>query len=260
MFALALLMPMVLLASSHPLPPALVSKTAVSPPRTAPSLNAPSQGVVLLHGLARRSSSMGRIEEALRKEGYAVANLEYDSRHKPIADLARELHARITDDPRLAGCGVLHAVTHSMGGIVLREMMASLGLPRLRRVVMIAPPNQGSEVVDRIAHWKAFKWLNGPAGQELGTGPDSRPNRLGALGFECGIIAGDRSINWINSAMIPGPDDGKVAVERTKVAGMKEHLVLHSTHPTLLIHAPAIEATLRFLKNGSFAPNPNPAP
>jgi hypothetical protein len=95
--------------------------------------------------------------------------------------------------------------------------------------------------------------LNGPAGGELGTGPDSTPNRLGLVEFELGVIAGDRSINWINSMMIEGRDDGKVSVERTKVTGMKEHLVVHATHPYLMKNEAVIENTLQFLKTGSFS-------
>ena len=95
--------------------------------------------------------------------------------------------------------------------------------------------------------------MNGPAGGEMGTDADSTPNTLGPVNFECGIIAGDRSINWINSlAMIDGKDDGKVSVENTKVDGMKEHLVVHTTHTFMMRNNKVIEATLRFLQNGTF--------
>jgi hypothetical protein len=119
---------------------------------------------------------------------------------------------------------------------------------------MLGPPSGGSEVVDRLRSWWLFKKINGPAGAELGTGDDSVPRSLGPVTFETGVIAGDRSINWINSLMIPGPDDGKVSVEHTKVAGMKEHLVLHATHPFLMRNPQAIQATLRFIRNRSFRP------
>jgi hypothetical protein len=94
--------------------------------------------------------------------------------------------------------------------------------------------------------------LNGPAGGELGTEADSVPNKLGPVNFELGVIAGDRSINWINSCMIEGSDDGKVSVERTRVVGMKEHVVVHATHPFLMKDNTAIAHTIRFLKAGTF--------
>jgi len=118
--------------------------------------------------------------------------------------------------------------------------------------VMLGPPNQGSEVVDRLGDLALFKKMHGPAGQQLGTAGDSIPNRLGPVDFEVGIIAGDRSINGINSLMIAGPDDGKVSVERTKVAGMADHIVVHATHPFLMRNQRAIRKTNQFLDSGRF--------
>ena len=211
-----------------------------------------SEGVVLLHGLARSSRSMSRIEHSLLEAGFLVRNLDYPSTKFSISELATQLQTRILSDRDLQACERIHFVTHSMGGIVVRYLMSKNAISKVGRVVMLGPPNGGSEVVDRIGSWRLFKFLNGPAGQELGTGPESTPNRIGPVMFELGIIAGDRSINWINSSMIEGPDDGKVSVERTKVAGMKDHVVLHTTHPTMLLNREVIAHTLRFLRFGSF--------
>jgi triacylglycerol lipase len=211
-----------------------------------------SEGVVLLHGLARTTRSMARIERDLTQAGYVVANLPYPSRKAPIEALSEGVFDRIRDSVRLRDCTRVHFVTHSMGGIVLRDMISKHRIERLGRVVMLGPPNQGSELVDRLGGWRLFRWINGPAGQQLGTGPESLPNRLGPVDFELGVIAGDQSINWINSGMIPGPDDGKVSVERTKVVGMKDHLVVHTTHPTMLSHRTVIFSVRRFLKTGAF--------
>ena len=211
-----------------------------------------SEGVVLLHGLARTPRSMARIERELTRASYVVVNLPYPSRSAPIEALSDGVFDRIRDSAPLRACSRVHFVTHSMGGIVLRQMLSKHRIERLGRVVMLGPPNQGSELVDRLGSWRLFRWINGPAGQQLGTGPDSVPGRLGPVDFELGVIAGDRSINWINSGMIPGVDDGKVSVERTKVAGMKDHLVVHTTHPTMLSHRTVISAVSRFFWTGTF--------
>ena len=154
----------------------------------------------------------------------------------------------------VAECGEdrVNFVTHSMGGILVRGWLAKDRPANLGRVVMLGPPNQGSEVVDRLGTLPIFRMINGPAGGELGTGTDSTPNRLGAANFCVGIIAGDRSINWINSMMIPGSDDGKVSIERTKLEGMTDHIAIHATHPFLMRNKTSIRQTIHFLRHGKF--------
>lgn len=219
---------------------------------TLANASAGADGVILLHGLARSAVSMGKLETRLADAGYVVVNIDYPSRTAGIGKLSEEVINTALADPRLRSCEKIHFVTHSLGGILVRAYIAKFQITKLGRVVMLGPPNQGSEVVDRIGPWKLFKCINGPAGGELGTGPDSLPNRLGPVDFDLGVIAGNRSINWINSTMIEGPDDGKVSVERTKVAGMKEHVVFRVTHPMMMKNRAVIDATLRFLATGSF--------
>jgi triacylglycerol lipase len=111
-------------------------------------------------------------------------------------------------------------------------------------------------VVDKLGSWWLFRKINGPVGAELGTSPDSTPQRIAPLPphISMGVIAGNRSINWINSLMlIPGPDDGKVSVARTKCRGMSDHLVLRTAHPFLMKNARVIEQTLYFLRHGHFS-------
>lgn len=146
----------------------------------------------------------------------------------------------------------MHFVTHSLGGIILREHLETHSLPNLGRVVMLAPPSRGSEVTDKLGGIFLYKWINGPAGNQLGTGTDSRPLRLKAPQFELGIIAGDRSINPILSLLIPGPDDGKVAVARVKPAAYTDYVQLHATHACMVWNRKAISQIKHFLKYGKF--------
>ncbi len=212
------------------------------------------EGVILLHGLARTSGSMTKLETALKRAGYAVVNIDYPSRGDSIDGLSKATIDSALVDPRIKRCTKVHFITHSLGGILVRVYLAQTTVPNLGRVVMLGPPNKGSEVVDRLRSWSLFQKINGPVGQELGTDDKSVPNRLGPVAFELGVIAGDRSINWINSRMIAGPDDGKVSVERTKVDGMKEHIVMHVTHPMMMKNPKVITACLSFLKTGFFDP------
>lgn len=213
----------------------------------------PSEFVILLHGLARSKNTMVKLQEDLIRHGYTVLNVGYASRTKRIEEIsADELSAAIADAIN-RGAQKLHFVTHSMGGIILRYHLQHHCLPALGRVVMLSPPNRGSEVVDVFKNNFFFKWLNGPAGRQLGTTAQSLPLQMGAVDFDLGVITGDRSINWILSLLIPGPDDGKVSVERAKIAGMKDFIVLHATHPFIMKNKAAISQVVAFLKNGRFA-------
>jgi triacylglycerol lipase len=180
--------------------------------------------VVVLHGLARTKTSMKRLETFLCRHGFFVVNLGYPSRRYPIEYLSQTTLSKAIDICSRQQATTIHFVTHSMGGILVRYFLAKNPIENLGRVVMLSPPNQGSEVVDFFNKNIFFKWLNGPAGGQLGTDRNSLPSRLPPLDYDVGIIAGDRSINLFLSMLIPGKNDGKVSIERTQVDGMKDFL------------------------------------
>jgi len=210
--------------------------------------------VVLLHGLGRGPWSMKRIEWTLRRDGYKVLNIGYTSRQCDIPTLAEQTLGPVFGE-RPAG-DPLHFVTHSMGGILLRQFLTTHpNASRPHRVVMLGPPNRGSEIVDRLRNWPPYAKVNGPAGLQLGTGPESTPNQLAELtGVEVGIIAGSVSLNPLFSRWIRRPSDGKVSIESTRLDGMSDHIVLRTSHTWMMWRGGVVDHIRSFLRDGHFAP------
>jgi len=210
--------------------------------------------VVLLHGLGRTRFSMRRIAGAAEAAGYVIANIDYPSREKPIEALAAEVVPAALERCRAAGAAPIHFITHSMGGIVVRYYLEQHGVPALGRVVMLSPPNQGSEAADSLREDTAYRWFNGPAGQQLGTGPDGMAARLGAVNYPVGIITGNQHSffdAWL-SRRIPGENDGKVSVARAKVPGMTDFLVVPAANTFIMNDREVIAQALHFLGRGKF--------
>lgn len=194
---------------------------------------------------------MKRLEWSLTRSGYHVVNVSYPSRKFPIEILANDfLHKLIAEKiPRDAA--KIHFVTHSLGGIILRQYLSVHSVAKLGFVVMLAPPNQGSELADYFRHHAIGRWILGPAGCQLGTASTDLPKQLGAPDFDVGIIAGNRSLNPWFSRIIPGADDGKVSVKSTKIEGRK-FLAVQNSHTWMMWRVKTIHYILTFLQTGDF--------
>ena len=217
-----------------------------------PVASADTENVILLHGLGRSRWSMRTMEKALAQSGYRVFNMGYPSTTKAIPDLAAELRAQVQ---HCCHTNQTHFVTHSLGGILVRSYLTHYPLDNLGRVVMLSPPNKGSELVDVLGKVGAFTLILGPASGQLSTQPSSIPNQLnqrGPVDFELGVITGNRSFNPLTSWLIPGPDDGRVSVNSAQVAGMADFLVVPRTHTFIMSSRTVIEQTVNFLRTGKF--------
>ncbi len=225
---------------------------ATAPSTRVAAVAESTECVVLLHGLNRSWRAMRPMAEALHEEGFSTANVDYPSQAGPIEEIAPLAVGTGLHECRATGATKVHFVTHSIGGILLRYQHEHDPIEDLGRVVMLGPPNQGSEIVDRTRTWPGVETISGAAGLQLGTGDDSVPNTLGPVDFELGVIAGTGTINLMTSAMLPNPDDGKVSVAATRVDGMDDFLVVSNSHRYITRSSVVVRNTTSFLKTGRF--------
>lgn len=209
--------------------------------------------VILLHGLGRTALSMTMIEHHLIQSGYAVVNIDYASTQQPISAVAHGAVAAAVSRCQGRGYDRIHFVTHSLGAIVVRSYLQTHPLPAGSRVVMLAPPNQGSELAD-WAQQKLPKMIRlaGPAVSQLGTDGETLVARLKPIAPEVGIIIGTDSWNPFFSKILPGPDDGAVTIERAKLKEMTGFMVSPCNHTSILLDREVQHHIVRFLQNGRF--------
>ena len=232
-----------------PIWPALASDKG----HDVPSRISSNECVILLHGFGRTRHAMKKIAGRMEDLGYTVWNEGYASTEKPIAELVPDHLVPAIRWAEEMGAEKIHFVTHSLGGILVRVYLQENSLPPGSRVVMMSPPNRGSQVADWLQPFFLYKWLMGPAGQQLGTSADSVPNNLKPVTADIGVIAGTRSMEPWFSMMLPGQDDGKVSVERTKLEEMNDFLTVKSTHPFIMRAPKVIDQVIYYLQNGRFS-------
>lgn len=214
----------------------------------AKSLN---ESVILLHGLGDFKLSMLKLENALKDEGYTTKNIGYSSTGETIESLSDKELSKVIEQYKKIGFKKIHFVTHSMGGLIVRYYLQDHTLPTGSRIVMLSPPNHGSEVADYFQKSTFYKLIVGDVGQELAT-DSSTLSKLKPIIPEVGIIAGNKSTNPYFSKIIPGEDDGRVAVDKTKLSEMKDFLIVPNTHLTIKYNDEVIKQTTFFLRNGEF--------
>lgn len=215
-----------------------------------PSAVEAHETVVLLHGLGRSHWSMIPLQSRLEDAGYRVANLGYPSTRLDPDRLVTYVEAEVAKC--CADADRVSFVTHSLGGILVRGYLAKHRPTNLGRVVMLAPPNRGSELVDEFRAWPLFSWILGPTAIRLGTDADSYPNRLPPADFDVGVIAGTASINPLGSAILPRGNDGTVSIASTRLDGMRDFVELDASHTFIMWSNEAAEQVVAFLRDGRF--------
>ena len=210
-----------------------------------------AESVIVVHGLGRTAASMTILVSRLKNAGFRVVSFGYPSTSEPMEALVDRLQAEV-ERCCANESETVHFVTHSMGGVLVRSYLDRRPGAHLGRVVMLSPPSQGSEIIDAFADSPLLQRIVGPAGSKLGTDSTGIPSQLGPVRFDLGIVTGDRSINPLGSWLIPGPDDGKVGVERARVEGATDFMVVSATHTFIMNRGNVAEEVVHFLRNGRF--------
>jgi len=208
--------------------------------------------VILVHGLRGSRRSFSRLEKALRDEGYNVCLVEYPSTRDSIKTLAETAIGGALQRCQPADSARVHFVAHSMGAILVRYYLQQHKPSNLGRVVLLSPPNQGTELVDAFRWSWFFRRVNGPAGMALGTHESEFIQYLRPPDYQLGVIMSSISINPLASLFIPGKDDGRVAVKSAAVEGMRDFVLVRCNHHVIMKKRETIQFVLAFLEKGRF--------
>lgn len=206
--------------------------------------------VLLLHGLWRGWHAMEPMARALQRAGFSTLNLPYPSTRRSIPELVDQI-ARILEP--LTREEPIHAVTHSLGGILARAALADSKW-NIQRLVMLAPPSQGSEIVDHLAHHQPLLHrCLGPAGRALGT--QGLPAQLPELPpqVEAACIMGKLDSIKCFNRLFQGEHDGIVSVAGGQIEGLKGFKVLDADHTFIAAHPLAQQLTINFLQTGDWS-------
>jgi triacylglycerol lipase len=207
----------------------------------------PPEVVVIVHAIWRWPGySMRRLVREGVARGYEVVYFRYsglladlDTNTQRLADFLQDYRGR-----------QINFVTHSYGGLIVRNLLWNFRIPNVHRFVMIATPNQGSNFADTWCRSLPYRLIFGLGGTQL-TSAGAR--RIGVPDVEYGIIAGSGSgINpWA-----PGANDGVVGVSEAYLPGAREFRVVDGMHEALPNKPRVVRAVYNFLETGSFGLDP----
>lgn len=210
------------------------------------------QLVILLHGMGRTRLSMRSLEKYFKNRDYQVLNESYDSRTKPIEVIAEEHISQLLGSVNIDDFAAVHFVTHSLGGIMLRYYLSHHSIDKLGRIVMIAPPNQGSEVAEKYRDKLWYKLATGKPGQQLYIHNNSLLKELKPVPADVGIMIGTRSSDpWFNH-VFESDHDGKVSVESARLPEMKDFITVNHGHTFIMNNKKIQQNIEHFLQHGVF--------
>jgi pimeloyl-ACP methyl ester carboxylesterase len=210
------------------------------------------KAVIVVHGIVRSSKSFAKLRKVLEEDGFLVVGFDYPSTRVSIDQSAEYLSQVIAS---LEGVEELNFVVHSMGGLLVRTYLKEHSDPRIKRMVMLGVPNLGANMANLMQTNPLFKWVYGPAGQQLVQDPEGYIAALPTPEFEFAVIAGARGTADGWNPLISGDDDGTVEVANTRLPGAADFMTVRQLHSFLMDNPEVIAATRRFLAGGALREN-----
>jgi triacylglycerol lipase len=210
--------------------------------------------VIMLHGLWRSVRAMRPMANYLSNHGFSTVNVPYSSFRHDLDTLVSVVNKEI--EPWVKQGRTIHFVTHSLGGVVVRRLLEKLEesqIEQVGRVVMLAPPHRGSEIVDwlRSSRLRSIKGVLGPAGKFLSSEEMAKQSEEFPSGVEAAVIMGEKSAIPFFRKLLDASNDGIVSVEKGRLFGIKEFKVVHADHTFISSEPEVMELTARFIDRGT---------
>ncbi|MEA4918590.1 hypothetical protein [Proteiniphilum sp.] len=211
------------------------------------------QKVYIVHGILGGAYEYGSMRRFLKKNGFEAEVFSYKSRKTPILKAGKNLYDRIKKE----NPSQISFITHSLGGLVLRAMLQysleDLNFPKIHRIVMIAPPNQGTISANYIHRYAFLRFIIGVNLRDIKDDKGSLAKKLPVdFSTDVGIIAGISGHKWGYNPLIGEDNDGEIRPEETKLGTEKDFIIVKSNHIGILHNRKTIKLTAQFLKTGRF--------
>jgi pimeloyl-ACP methyl ester carboxylesterase len=203
---------------------------------------------VLLHGLWMTGFELGVLRRRLEANtGMRTVTFSYPSMRSGLAEHVR----RLIDFVSSQRADEIHFVGHSLGGLVILGALQVSGDLPPGRAVLLGTPLQGSSAAQGIVRALPFGkvMLGIVAYQELVHGAPrhwSGPREVGVIAGSTRLGLGHLFANFTTD------HDGTVMVSETLLPGAKDHIVLRTSHSSMLFSTEVAEQTAHFLEQGVF--------
>jgi len=211
-----------------------------------------SHKVYFIHGYGGLGIEMEKVREAIKKSGYDTELYIYRSLIDDVDSVSKNLHLTLKQEK----ADTISFVTHSMGALVVRSMYERIdslsGFPFIHRIVMIAPPNNGSPVADFVSQFKFVKYIIGPNINNITTNKITGAAKYPIPTCEVGLIAGSYGGKRGFNAFINSDNDGVLIPQNTKMGIEKDVVFVKSWHVGLLFNKKVIKYVTSFIQTGSF--------